>query len=167
MKNIIIMKKKKFWYRPGWATAQVSLRLGWALGAGRAGAGHAGTAQAAWARGRGAHGRWGDRRWGAGSGRHGRAGRAGSWAGARTAGQQARGQGMDAQGRAAGAGRGARGGRLGGLCAPGVRSWARLGVLLHLTQFLAWFDSVFFPSHQMNTVHCEINFFLKNKNKNI
>ena len=66
---------------------------------------------------------------------------------------------MNAQGRAAGVGRGAWGGRLGGLCAPGVRSWARLGVLLHLTQFLAWFDSVFFPSHQMNTVHCEIKFF--------
>ena len=75
--------------------------------------------------------------------------------------QQARGHGMDAQGHAAGAGRGARGGRLGGLCAPGVRNWARLGVLLHLTQFLAWFDSVFFPSHQMNTVHCEIKFFEK------
>ena len=78
--------------------------------------------------------------------------------------QQARGHGMDAQGRAAGAGRGARGGRLGDLCTPGVRSWARLGVLLHLTQFLAWFDSVFFPSHQMNTVHCEIKFFEKNNN---
>ena len=38
---------------------------------------------------------------------------------------------------------GARGGRLGGLCASGVCSWARLGVLVHLTQFLAWFDSVF------------------------
>ena len=48
-----------------------------------------------------------------------------------------------ARGRAAGAGRGARGGRLGGLCSSGVRSWARLGVLVHLTQFLAWFDSVF------------------------
>ena len=69
--------------------------------------------------------------------------------------------GMDAQGRTAGAGRGARGGWLGSLCAPGVRSWARLGVLLHLTQFLAWFDSVFFPSHQMNTVHGEIKFFEK------
>ena len=46
-------------------------------------------------------------------------------------------------GRAAGAGRGARGGWLSGLCASGVRSWARLGVLVHLTQFLAWFDSVF------------------------
>ena len=26
-------------------------------------------------------------------------------------------------------------------------SWARLGVLVHLTQFLAWFDSIFFLSH--------------------
>ena len=43
----------------------------------------------------------------------------------------------------AGACKGARGGRLGGLCASGVLSWARLGVLVHLTQFLAWFDSVF------------------------
>ena len=81
-------------------------------------------------------------------------------AGARDA-QQARGHGMNARGSAAGASRGARGGRLGGLCASSVRSWARLGVLVHLTQFLAWFDSVFFPSHQMNTVHCKIN-FLKN-----
>ena len=70
---------------------------------------------------------------------------------------------MDARGRAAGAGRGARGGRLGGLSASGVRSWARLGVLVHLTQFLAWFDSVFFPSNQMNTVHCKIIFFEKKK----
>ena len=46
-------------------------------------------------------------------------------------------------GRAAGAGKGARGGRLGDLCASGVLSWVRLGVLVHLTQFLAWFDSVF------------------------
>ena len=106
---------------------------------------------------------------GAGSGRHGRAERHGMEREARRQlgrrahgmAQQARGQGMDAQGRAVGVGRGARGGRLGGLCAPGVRSWARLGVLLHLTQFLAWFDSVFFPSHQMNTVHCEIIFFEK------
>ena len=57
--------------------------------------------------------------------------------------QQARGHGMNARGRAAGAGRGVRGGKLGGLCASGVLSWARLGVLVHLTQFLAWFDSVF------------------------
>ena len=64
-----------------------------------------------------------------------------------------------ARGRATSAGKGA----LGGLCTSVVRSWARLGVLVHLTQFLAWFDSVFFPSHQMNTVHCKIIFFLKNK----
>ena len=38
--------------------------------------------------------------------------------------QQARGHGMDARGLAAGAGRGARGGRLGGQCAPGC---AQLG----------------------------------------
>ena len=59
------MKKKIYNYHekiffgtePGWATAQVSLRLGralgWALGAGRAG-----TAQATWARGRGARWEW-------------------------------------------------------------------------------------------------------------
>ena len=50
-------EKKKFGTEPGWATAQVSLRLGWALGAGRAGVGRAGTAQAAWARRRWVHGR--------------------------------------------------------------------------------------------------------------
>ena len=43
-------EKKKIGTEPGWATAQVSLRLGWALGAGRAGAGRAGTAQVAWTR---------------------------------------------------------------------------------------------------------------------
>ena len=192
-KKIIIMKKNNFVTKPGWATAQVSLRLGWALGAGRAGAGRAGTAQATWARGRGAQERWGGRRAGAGAAGAGAAGAGArrarwerqAWArgeqasallerhgmarGARrqlgrrahSRAQQARGHGMDAQGRAAGAGRGARGGWLGGLCAPGVRSWARLGVFLHLTQFLAWFDSVFFPSHQMNTVHFEIKVFEK------
>ena len=100
--------------------------------------------------------------WASGRRRAGRlaAGGAGGRLGER---QQASGHGMDARGGAAGASRGARGGRLGGLCASGVRSWARLGVLVHLTQFLALFDSVFFPSHQMNTVHCKINFFLKKK----
>ena len=141
--------------------AQAWLRQHGRAGAGRTGAGAAGAGarrarweRQAWARGaqaspraerhgmaRGAHRQLGRRA-------HGRA-------------QQAGGHGMDAQGRAAGAGRGARGGRLGGLCVPGVRSWARLGVLLYLTQFLAWFDSVFFPSYQMNTVHCEIKFFEK------
>ena len=71
-KKKIIMKKKNFGTEPGWATAQVSLRLGWALGAGRAGAGCAGTAQAAWARGARALGRQALGR--AGSGRPGRAG---------------------------------------------------------------------------------------------
>ena len=130
--------------------------------------------------------RWGGRRWGA----QGGLGAAGM--GARSAGERARGaarHGAQAtgqaraqqgaagartrHGRAGARGRrrqGRAGRRLGGLCAPGVRNWARLGVLLHLTQFLAWFDSVFFPSHQMNTVHCEIKFFekkiLKKKFKN-
>ena len=66
--------------------------------------------------------------------------------GARSAGRRAGMGGSDtrgARGLAAGAGRVSRGGRLGGLCASSVRSWARLGVLVHLTQFLAWFDSVF------------------------
>ena len=40
----------------------------------------------------------------------------------------ARGVAAGARGRVASAGRGARGGRLGGLCASGVFSWARLGV---------------------------------------
>ena len=77
-----------------------------------------------------------------------------AWANGALAGARARGRAIgrmgvgssDARGErghAAGAGRGARGGRLGGLCDSGVRNWARLGVLVHLTQFLAWFDSVF------------------------
>ena len=157
-KNHFIMKNKNFYGtepKKGYCPSELKAGLGAGrAGAGRAGAGRAGTAQAAWARRRGAHGRWGGRRWGA----QGALGAAGM--GARSAGELACGaerHGMDAQGRAAGAGRGARG----GLCAPGVRSWARLGVLLHLTQFLVWFDLVFFPSHQMNTVHCEIKFFEK------
>ena len=47
-------------------------------------------------------------------------------------------------------------------------AWARglaLGFALGaLDLFLARFDSVFFLSHQMNTVHCKINF---EKKKNI
>ena len=140
------------------------------LGAGRAGAGRAGVGRTgAEAAGTGA--RWERQAWERGAQASDRAERHSMARGERRQlgrrvhgrAQQARGHGMDAQGRAAGAGRGTRGGRLGGLCAPGVRSWARLGVLLHLTQFLAWFNSVFFPSHQMNIVHCEINFFLKTK----
>ena len=178
-KNIYnYQEKKKIGTEPGWATAQVSLRLGWVLGVlalgaqarrrrhGRAGAGRTGAGAA----GAGARrARWERQAWARGAQASARAERHGMARGARRRlgrrvhgrVQQARGHGIDAQGRAAGAGRGARGGRLGGLCAPGVRSWARLGVLLHLTQFLAWFDSIFFPSHQMNTVHCEIKFFEK------
>ena len=113
---IIIMKKKNFGTDFGWATAQVSLRLGWALGwamgAGRTGAGIVGTAQAAWARGYGAHGRRGGRRWGAEARRarwEWQAWARGAQASGRAHGraQPARGHGMDAQGRAAGARRAA------------------------------------------------------------
>ena len=143
----------------------------------RHGAGGMGArARGARALGRQALGRWERQAWARGAQASARAERHGMARGARRQlgrrahgrAQQARGQGMDAEGRAAGAGRGARGSRLGGLCAPGVHSWARLGVLLHLTQFLAWFDSVFFPSHQMNIVHCEKkkNFLKKKYNNN-
>ena len=131
----------------------------WALGA-QAGAQAAGGLAGRWARA--CAGRVGAGRRSAQQAGLAAAGARGAAAGARGT-QQARGHGMDARGRAAGVGRGARGGWLGGLCASGVRSWARLGVLVHLTQFLAWFDSVFFPSHQMNTVHYKIIFFLKKK----
>ena len=57
--------------------------------------------------------------------------------------------------RAAGA-RGAAGWAL--LCAPGRASWASW-VLVHPAWFSTWFFvSEFFLSHQMNTVHCKINF---------
>ena len=168
-KKIIIIMKKKIWYRTWMGYCPSELKAG--LGAGcwacwrwarRHGAGGMGArARGARAAGMGARGAQAS----ACVERHGMARGARRQLGRRAHGraQQARGHGMDAQGRAPGAGRGAQGGRLGGLCAPGVRSWAKLGVLLHLTQFLAWFDSVFFPSHQMNTVHCEIKFFEKKK----
>ena len=124
-----------------WAGAQ-AVGGRWALGAGaqaarRVGAGrHGARGVQAQAGVRGARGlalqQLGARAWGA--------------AGARACGagtQQARRHDMDVRECAAGAGRGARGGRLGGLCVSGVLSWARLGVLVHLTKFLAWFDSVF------------------------
>ena len=59
--------------------------------------------------------------------------------------------------------RGARGlGAWRAACALGARpvrtGWASW-VLVHPAWFLTWFfDSVFFLSHQMNTVHCKINF---------
>ena len=162
----------KLYCEPGWACVTIQHGLGswgagvgagaqaWALGP-RAGAQAPGGCVGRWARARAgregigwrqaqacrqARGRWSE--WQAGREAAGAQGT-----------QQARGHAMDARGRAAGAGKGARAGRLGGLCASGVRSWAKLGVLVHLTQFLAWFDLLFFPSHQMNTVHFKINFF--------
>ena len=59
-----------------------------------------------------------------------------SWRGVRQqarGAQQARGHGMDARGRAAGAGRGAGGGRLGGQCAPGCAQLGQVWVLCTLT----------------------------------
>ena len=149
----------KLYCEPGWACVTIKHGLGsWGagVGAGRQGgrAGRqGGRAGCRWARrALGAHVCWASGRrlaagagvqagarqaeraagWASGSKRAGHA--AGAAAGARGT-QQAREHGMDALGRAAGAGRGVRGGRLGGLCTSGVRSWARLGVLVHLTQF--------------------------------
>ena len=87
-----------------------------------------------------------------------RAGAAGSWArghraqraygasGRSTGGAGGR-LGERQQARAAGTGRGARGSRLGGQCAPGCAQLGQVGVLCTLTQFLARFDSVLFLSH--------------------
>ena len=86
------------------------------------------------------------------------AGRAAAGARGAAAGERTR------HGRAGERGR-RRQGRAGRPARRPVRVWcaqlAGLGVLVHLTQFLAWFDSVFFPSHQMNTVYCKIIFFEK------
>ena len=70
---------------------------------------------------------WGARAWRAGE-RHGMGERSAGGRASERQGERARGRGRQrrpgcARGRAAGAGRGA----LGGLCASGVRSWARLG----------------------------------------
>ena len=84
-------------------------------------------------------------------GRHGRAsaGRAGqAAAGAR--------QGAAGRGRAQQREAGELGAR------PVRAGWASW-VLVHSTWFSTWFfDSKFFPSHQLNTVHCKINFGKKN-----
>ena len=169
-------KKKILVQNLGWATAQVSLRLGWALGAGRAGAGRAGTAQAAWARGRGAHGRWGAGAAGAGLGAAGmgarsgtawRAGRAGGWAGARTAGRSRRaGRARQARARAERAGQGWLGGRRAAWALgarPGRAAWPWAVHSVHSAHFRSVLTRFFFffLSHQMNTVHCEIKFFEK------
>ena len=80
------------------------------------------------------------------SGTAGRAGHAGSWAvGARAAGRSRPGRGLGA-GRAA--------------WAPGLALGSALGAL---GPFSIRFDSFFFLSHQMNTVHCEIKIFFEKK----
>ena len=91
-------------------------------------------------------GRWAD--WALGPGARGRRAAAGAGVGA----HGARGAGgSDARGALARQAQGGAGSRLGRAGRPAglpVRtSWARLGVLVHLTQFLAWFDSVLFVSH--------------------
>ena len=145
-----IMKKKKICTEPGWATAQVSLRLGWALGwaqgaqaklaARRHGAGSMGAGRAG--AGRAGAGRAGSRALGAG-----RAGQAGA-GGRLTLGRGAAGgRHGHVAGRHAGHGRRAVHGRLGGLGAAWVCSWAN-GLCTWCTQpVLTLFDSVFFLSH--------------------
>ena len=95
-------KKKKKCAEPGWATAQLSLRLGWALGAR--------------ARGEQAHGRWALGHWArkaSGSAGHARQADAGQGHGRGV--WQAGSRCRRAAGRHAGRGRCAGHGRLGGL----------------------------------------------------
>ena len=89
----------------------------------------------------------------------GRAGRHCRQLGARArgaAGERARGRVRQARGRGRQGAAGARQGAAGsGRRATGWASW----VLVHSAWFSTWFfDSVFFLSHQMNTVHCKIKF---------
>ena len=116
----IIGKKKKFGIEPGWATAQLSLRMGAGLGTGLgvlgAGLGVQARRQQAWQQ---ALGRSRTARACAdGRGARGRA--RGARTGAQGAAGEARGrQGTDARGRTAGAG--ARGRRAGGRARRGAR----------------------------------------------
>ena len=122
-------------------------------------------AQAGSGRGQSVGGQARSRRWGAqqalsaqrahaaGASRARRSGRAGSWA--RGVGRGARGVGPRRE-RAAWVCLCSQAGRAGWSVGP---SWCTV----HLAQFSTWFfDSVFFLSHQMNTVHCKINFGKKN-----
>ena len=183
-KNLIIMKKKKNYLvqnldgllPTGW-TRHRARRRG---AAGRWGA-QAGLGAGRWARGRVAGG-WarraragsgtaralqatGARACGAGAGRRRGAQARGAGAGRRRGAQaRARGQlgGRRARGRAAGVGAGrwawARG--LGAAWAPGLALGSALGAL---GPFSIRFDSFFFLSHQMNTVHCKIKIFFRKK----
>ena len=115
--------------REGCARQQASAQAG-RTSAGRAGAG---TALGLWAARAQARG---ERRWERGAGSRRRDPRWGA--------QQVRGHGTDARGRAAGV----RWAAIWAACERlGVLNWARLGVFVHLTQFLTRFDSALFLSH--------------------
>ena len=137
----------------GWALAGLTGR---AAGAGvgrhgRAGAGRTGAGAA----GAGALGRQALGRWDARSGTAWRAGRAGSWAGARTEGRGRRAGGRaGARGRARG--RQARGRQaLGARGARGLGAWAGRGSALGaLGPFSIRFDSFFFP--ESRNEHCSL-----------
>ena len=110
--------------------------------------------------GRGAGGRAGGRRAGARGAQAGRQQRALHGAGGRAGARQGE--------RARGWAHGARGARPAGSTGAqpvraGWASWARLGFLCTLTRFFGPVRLGSFLSHQMNTVHCKINFFKKKK----
>ena len=72
--------------------------------------------------------------------------------------------GVGTQGREAGLTERVGHGRLSSIGAHPVRTGWASWALVHPTWFSTWFfDSVFFLSHQMNTVHCKINVFEKKK----
>ena len=105
-------------------------------------------AQAHTARALGSEGRghWAGGHWAAGCAGHGRSAQGRAGGGTRCWARHGRG-GQERSGREAGEAR-ARGMGIERACAClGVLSWARLGVLCTLTQFLTWFDSVLFLSH--------------------
>ena len=176
-------KKNKFFGAVGWESycntnmmyCDSGQAAGWALGAGRAGAGRVSRARGACVLGvQGARGRW------ACVGRAGVARRPhGRWAarvqargalecaGARQQAGRAGGRRADGrQHRAGRAGRAQQGRQARGLgaghaaWAPGLALGSALGAL---GSFSIRFDSFFFLSHQMNTVHCKIKFFRKKK----
>ena len=173
-KKIIYNEKRKFFWVQNlkWATAHLSRRLGAGQAQVTRGAcvGSAGVRwvgalglrrqarQACVGAGRGAQagvrGRPGRRRpTAAARERSGRVGVRGSWAQA-----QARGRALGARQ----AGCWARGRQA--LGARGRAAWASgLALGSALGPFSIRFDSFFFLSHQMNTVHCKIKFFRKKK----